>query len=193
MRDEVVLADVRVMRALAHPLRIRILSALQQEGPATSTTLAEALGVSTGDTSYHLRQLAHHGLIAEDEERGDRRDRWWKAAARHYNVAAGLAGSPEHEAAVAELRQRVLEHDAAIVASFIEQEQLVDPAARGEATFTNHVVHATPEELRRLRETIYAAFRELERPDPRTRPEGAVRWYGVLRLVPWNGVPRRKP
>ena len=186
MRDEFVLDDVHVIRALAHPLRIRMLSFLQQEGPATSTTLARALGESTGSTSYHLRQLARHGLIEEESDRGDGRDRWWTAAARHYDLAADLDGSPEHRAAVAELRERVLEHDAAVVASFFEHEDLYEPRVRSEATFTNHVVYATPEELATVSATISEALRALERPHASDRPDGAHRWYGVIRLLPWK-------
>jgi DNA-binding transcriptional ArsR family regulator len=186
VRDEFRLDDVQVIRALAHPLRIRMLSFLQQEGPATSTILAGVFGESTGNTSYHLRQLARHGLIEEETQRGDQRDRWWAAAARHYNVAAELDHSPEHEAAVAAFRARVLEHDAAVVASFFEHEDLYQPAARSEATFTNHVVYATPEELTELRAKIHEALRQFERPEAGTRPAGAQRWYGVIRLVPWK-------
>jgi DNA-binding transcriptional ArsR family regulator len=186
MRDEFLLDDVRGIRALAHPLRIRMLSFLQQEGPATSTTLARALGESTGSTSYHLRQLARQGLIEENTDRGNRRDRWWTAAAHHYNVAAELDRSPEHKAAVAELRARVLEHDAAVVASFFEHEDSYEPRVRSEASFTNHVVYATPEELAKVRAKINEALRELERPEASARPDGAHRWYGVVRLVPWK-------
>ncbi|MBA3364567.1 MAG: helix-turn-helix transcriptional regulator [Actinobacteria bacterium] len=192
MRDEFLLDDVHVIRALAHPLRIRMLSMLQQEGPATSTTLSRALGESTGNTSYHLRQLARHGLVEENTERGDRRDRWWTAAARHYNLAPALDGSPEHKAAIAGLRARVLEHDAVIVASFFEHEDIFESAVRDEATFTNHVVYATPEELTTIRAKISDIFREFERPDPASRPDCADRWYGVLRLVPWKPERSRK-
>ncbi len=53
---------------------------LRLEGPATATQLAQQLKLNTGATSYHLRQLAEHGFIEEDHERGDARDRWWRAA-----------------------------------------------------------------------------------------------------------------
>ena len=53
---------------------------LRGEGPATATTLAARLDLNTGATSYHLRQLAQHGFIEEDSERGNARDRWWRAA-----------------------------------------------------------------------------------------------------------------
>ncbi len=68
------------LRALTHPARLRMLGILRVDGPATATTLAQTLGLNTGATSYHLRQLATHGFIEEDTERGNARDRWWRAS-----------------------------------------------------------------------------------------------------------------
>ena len=68
------------LRALTHPVRLRMLGILRLDGPATATTLAERLRLNTGATSYHLRQLAQHGFVVDDEERGTGRERWWKAA-----------------------------------------------------------------------------------------------------------------
>ncbi len=72
--------DAMALRALAHPQRLRMLGMLRIDGPATATRLAERMGLNSGATSYHLRQLARHGFIEEDAERGNARDRWWKAA-----------------------------------------------------------------------------------------------------------------
>ena len=72
--------DIAGLRALSHPVRLRMLGLLRTEGAATATTLAQRLGLNTGATSYHLRQLAQHGFIEEDTERGNARDRWWRAA-----------------------------------------------------------------------------------------------------------------
>ena len=55
------------LKALAHPVRLRMLGLLRIEGPATATTLATRLGLNTGATSYHLRQLAQHGFVVEDD------------------------------------------------------------------------------------------------------------------------------
>ena len=71
--------DIAGLRALSHPVRLKMLALLRAEGPATATTLAQRLDLNTGATSYHLRQLAQHGFIAEDAERGNARDRWWRA------------------------------------------------------------------------------------------------------------------
>jgi DNA-binding transcriptional ArsR family regulator len=69
-----------LLKALAHPLRQRILFALRVVGPSTATRLAEQMGESSGLTSYHLRALASAGLVEEVPDRGNGRDRWWRAA-----------------------------------------------------------------------------------------------------------------
>lgn len=74
--------DARSLRGLAHPLRMRLLAALREDGPATATRLAARLGESSASVSYHLRQLGAHGFIAEDPERGTTRERWWRAEHR---------------------------------------------------------------------------------------------------------------
>ena len=69
---------VEALKALAHPLRVRIFSELTSYGPATASALAGRLGESSGSTSYHLRQLEKHGYVREDADRGNGRDRWWE-------------------------------------------------------------------------------------------------------------------
>lgn len=70
--------DAQSLKALTHPLRQEIIRYLTDHEEATSTTLAKELGESTGQTSYHLRQLAKHGVITEIPGRGTGRERWWK-------------------------------------------------------------------------------------------------------------------
>lgn len=77
--DESPLPDASAYKALAHPDRLRMLGMLRFDGPATATGLAKRLGLNSGATSYHLRQLAAHGLIEEAEGLGNKRDRWWQA------------------------------------------------------------------------------------------------------------------
>ncbi len=67
------------MKAFAHPLRMTMYEYLNDRGSATATMLARHTGESTGQTSYHLRQLERHGFVEEDAERGTGRERWWKA------------------------------------------------------------------------------------------------------------------
>ncbi|MFJ9621537.1 ArsR/SmtB family transcription factor [Streptomyces sp. NPDC101181] len=71
--------DARTLRAIAHPLRLHLLNALREFGPATASGLGERLGESSGATSYHLRQLAESGLVEDAPELGKGRERWWRA------------------------------------------------------------------------------------------------------------------
>ncbi|WP_439592604.1 helix-turn-helix domain-containing protein [Microbacterium sp.] len=70
--------DSGALRALAHPLRVRMYDILSQYGPQTASSLAEMTGESSGSTSYHLRALAKHDLIRESAGRGTGRERWWE-------------------------------------------------------------------------------------------------------------------
>lgn len=78
--------DPRSLRGLAHPLRMRLLAMLREDGPATASGLAARLGESSGATSYHLRQLASYGFVEDDPDRGTARERWWKAVHRGSRV-----------------------------------------------------------------------------------------------------------
>ncbi|MFB8023135.1 helix-turn-helix domain-containing protein [Streptomyces rubiginosohelvolus] len=71
--------DTRTLRAVAHPLRLRLLKSLRDSGPATASQLGERLGESSGATSYHLRQLAEAGLVEDAPELGKGRERWWRS------------------------------------------------------------------------------------------------------------------
>jgi DNA-binding transcriptional ArsR family regulator len=70
--------DAATLKALAHPLRFQLIELLMEEGPSTASELGRLVGESSGSTSYHLRQLAKHGLIEEAPELGSARDRYWR-------------------------------------------------------------------------------------------------------------------
>lgn len=90
--------DAAALKALAHPLRVQILRALELSGQVSVTSLAGELGETTGAVSYHLRQLARHGLVEEgdpedagaDSPRPGRRRRLWRMAVDEIHMT-GLA------------------------------------------------------------------------------------------------------
>ncbi|RDG37595.1 ArsR/SmtB family transcription factor [Streptomyces corynorhini] len=89
--------DARSLRGLAHPLRMRLLASLRHDGPATASQLAARLHESSGATSYHLRQLAAHGFVADDPDRGTGRERWWKASVQGTHFSRELHESTDPE------------------------------------------------------------------------------------------------
>jgi len=54
--------DPRLVKALAHPLRVRILAILQSK-TASPSEIADELSMPLGNVSYHVRCLADFGLI----------------------------------------------------------------------------------------------------------------------------------
>ncbi|MFD6025100.1 helix-turn-helix domain-containing protein [Streptomyces griseoluteus] len=101
--DSVVL-DAKGLRALAHPVRVQLVGLLRKHGPSTATRLAERLEVNSGTASYHLRQLAAAGFVAEDTGRGNARERWWRAVHQLTRFNHQDLAEREPEAALAYLR-----------------------------------------------------------------------------------------
>lgn len=75
---DVDLADPQVLRALAHPIRLRILDVLRDQGSsaATATELSAVIGESVASCSYHLRILAKYGFVRPAEPRVGREKPW---------------------------------------------------------------------------------------------------------------------
>ncbi len=62
-----VMHDPRVLRAIAHPVRNRILDrARARTGSLRAADIAAELGIPANQASFHLRQLAKYGLVEED-------------------------------------------------------------------------------------------------------------------------------
>ncbi|MFB6957243.1 ArsR/SmtB family transcription factor [Streptomyces sp. NPDC056309] len=73
--------DLGTLKALAHPLRMKLYRLLFVAEAATASHLAEQVDEAVSLVSYHLRKLAEHGLIEQAEPRsGDARERWWQPA-----------------------------------------------------------------------------------------------------------------
>ena len=59
------------LRAMAHPLRLRILS-LTTGAALSAAELAQELGIAHAAASYHARQLADAGLLQVVDDEGER-------------------------------------------------------------------------------------------------------------------------
>ncbi|WP_460660200.1 helix-turn-helix domain-containing protein [Kribbella swartbergensis] len=165
--------DRHLVRALAHPMRNRMLGLLRIYGPQTATTLAGRLGVNTGATSYHLRQLAEAGLVVEDDSRGNARDRWWKSA--HQGTAFDVAELLEQEP---ELTMGYLHGIGQTYAEnmfgFIDAMQTLPPAWREASMLSDFIFHLRPEELAAMMAEILAVLEKYKTPDlTAPLPEGA--------------------
>ncbi len=209
--------DARGMRALAHPVRLALLTRLQQDGPSTATRLADTVGASPSVTSWHLRHLAAHGLVrAATEAEASRRhgrERWWAAVSRGFRFATGEGpqqgptgvptgaptGDPAEDAEDAEAWQaataltRVIE---AVEGDLVQTwrkdaEPSLEPAWRRLSGRASTRILVTAEELAALERDLEALLAPyvLRKDEPSSaHPEG-VRGVRILR----HTLPERAP
>ena len=93
------------LKALGHPLRLKVLQALgQSEKPLTNRELAAKLAVDPGHLHFHVRMLQRAGLIELAETAG--REKPYRAVAKHLKVGSEIrATGAASELQAAQLRE----------------------------------------------------------------------------------------
>ncbi|MGH2700565.1 MAG: helix-turn-helix domain-containing protein [Actinomycetota bacterium] len=179
------LEDPHSFRALAHPLRLRLLGQLRTAGPAKATTLAAAFDESVPSVSYHLRQLGKHGFIEEATELArDGRERWWRAS--HVTTswsAVDFLDSPEGLAAEAAFASEVHRTYFEVAQRWLNErvewdEQWVDAASTGD-----QVLRLAPGELKGLMTRLHELVDEY---NERAPSEDAETVHVILQAYPFR-------
>src|SRR3954453_1551494 len=70
--------DAAVLKAVAHPLRRRLMDVLRVDGASMPSVLARTTGQAVANVSHHLRVLAEAGLIQEAREVARNRKEHWE-------------------------------------------------------------------------------------------------------------------
>jgi DNA-binding transcriptional ArsR family regulator len=110
-QETLVLDKPEQLKALGHPLRVRVLEMLGQEGDwqLTNRELAARLGVDPGHLHFHVRMLLKAGLIelADTDRRG--REKPYRSVAKTFRVSPELlaaGGASDLQAAMLDQVQR---------------------------------------------------------------------------------------
>ncbi len=178
MADEqqtVRLTDPRAMRALAHPLRLRLLGELRLRGPQNVGMLSQVVDEAPASVSYHLSTLASYGFVLEAPELArDRRERWWRAA--HATTSwepLDVLDDPEKRAASDVLRRAILRRYLDALERYLDSESQLDREwLKGTSSSDSHF-HLTAAELVDLRRELEELARKWadrsdgDRPDAR--------------------------
>ncbi|MFF4659035.1 ArsR/SmtB family transcription factor [Streptomyces sp. NPDC001381] len=181
--EKSVVLDAKGLRALAHPVRVQLLGLLRLHGPATATQLADRLGLNSGATSYHLRQLAAAGFVAEDAERGNARERWWRSVHQLTRFHSEDLAEQEPEAALAYLQSV---HNAYTLRTqqALNGLQTLPRPWRDTFDMSDTALRLTPAEAREMRDEIWSVIDRYRRAPHGEEPEGAERVWVNVHVLP---------
>jgi DNA-binding transcriptional ArsR family regulator len=192
LEPAVQVSDVRALRALAHPLRSRLLGRLRLEGPATASQLGRVVGESSGSTSYHLRQLAAYGFVEEVEGQGTARERWWRARHRMTSWQAADVVAQEGGAEVEDEMTRLqLDNHARILSAWRSQKDQLAPAWTAGASLNDYALRLRPEQAGALLAELDAVLNRWMDEHPADAGPGTGDLVSVLLdIVPLKEWPR---
>jgi predicted ArsR family transcriptional regulator len=150
------------LRALAHPLRSRLLAELRVHGQATATELAVVLGTHTGATSYHLRRLEAVGLV-EDSGAGTGRRRLWQATAERTATAPQEPVDPDDAQAADWLALDYLAHFGDRAQGWLRDRDGWDRTWQEACGLEDHAVQVTGEQLTAVRAELLEVLERYRR------------------------------
>ena len=174
------ITDPTRIRALSHPLRLRLLDLLAEEGTATATRCAELTGESVASCSFHLRMLAKYGFIEPAERVG--REKPWQLTARSRDIRPDF-DDPASVRAVEVMAGLYVEHEVERIRTWLATGPSESPDWVHASTITGSAFWATLEELAEVSRTLQSLTDRFEGrgTDPSLRPPDArpVRLFGV--------------
>jgi DNA-binding transcriptional ArsR family regulator len=180
------ITDPQALRALAHPLRFHLMEELAVAGPLTATELAERVGASPANCSWHLRQLAKFGYI-EEAPGGTGRQRPWRLVLETHSWGnetedAELAQAGDAAAAM------LMEHEYQALRAYQARRGLESPQWRGAAHTSQSIAWCTADELAEIGQAVFDLLAPYiaRLADPASRPDGAR----LVRFASW-GIPAR--
>lgn len=179
--------DPRILRAIAHPTRNRVLQELSAAGSLRAADIARQIDVPANQASFHLRQLAKYGLVEEDPDGGrDRRDRVWRLVdpdGIRFRTSDMLA-QPGGPAAYSVFRRNAVEWGRHLV-----ERAFADNDASDKRSISEWSVLLSPDEADALAHEVAAVIERYRDAGRAAGPEGRVA-YSVYNLVqPYPHLP----
>lgn len=184
LAEDVAQLDREGVRALAHPLRLRLLAALRLRGPATATELARQLDTNSGQTSYHLRQLAAAGLVEDDPDHSTARERYWRSAHQRTTWSTtDFRADPDDWAATTSMYGQMVRVHGRWMDDAVATRDAWSDAWHDASTMSDWALHLTPERSARLVAELSEVVRRHSAEDQVDAPE-AERVTVLLHVFP---------
>jgi DNA-binding transcriptional ArsR family regulator len=166
------ITDPAALDALAHPVRLDLISYLMSHGAATASECARAVDDSPSNSSYHLRVLAKHGLV-ESVPSEDGRERPWQATITGLSLELDSEDPAVIASATAMLEASLL-LDYQLAREHVRRRDRVEGAWREVDAHAQYGLRVTPEELRSIVERVDAIIRPFIAATREDAPEDAA-------------------
>jgi DNA-binding transcriptional ArsR family regulator len=177
--------EPRQLRGIAHPLRVQLLKLLREEGPSTATKLAEKLGLTSGATSYHLRQLAKHDFIEETEgPRKMGRERWWQARSESSYFDQHEDSDPSRKQLSEKYLRAVAELYAQRMEEWVARFPSWGPDWADASTLSDVSVVLTPDQAKRLIQSIWDVVDQIRNEDAQSPTDDQQRVTVQFQVFP---------
>jgi DNA-binding transcriptional ArsR family regulator len=161
MESSISLTSAKQMRALAHPLRMRVLGELRINGPRTVGGLCDVFDEAPGTLSYHLGKLAEFGFVEEAPEQStDRRERWWRAAHEFTNIAERPDAPADEKLAMTVVRHQVIDSYAATLHRAVDAEPALPAEWAKPAGSSDIAAYLTAEEFAEASDELRAVLQK---------------------------------
>jgi DNA-binding transcriptional ArsR family regulator len=190
------ITDLGTLKAISHPLRMRLYRALFVARTATASQLADQVDEAVSLVSYHLRKLAEHGLIEEAETQStDGRERWWQPASYGMSIHdEDVRDSPELAAASDALGRSLNEQRTELHRRYMDERLTWSDEWRSATISSEWLPRLTAAELAALGGELDALLKKYDQAaraaeaagDTEGRENVAVHLHGF----PYRGTPR---
>jgi DNA-binding transcriptional ArsR family regulator len=186
------LTDPEVLEALAHPVRLDLLTYLMSAGPATASTCARAVADTPSNCSYHLRTLARHGLV-EPVQSDDRRQRPWRATITGFSIDPNVDPDTPQGRSNAAVLSASLALEQGLLRDYLANRDRVSDAWREVDNTSSYTLNITPDELSELNAKIDALLRPLIAAHRTEAPSSAELVHVNVFAFPRVGEPWKRP
>jgi hypothetical protein len=161
------------LRALAHPLRWRLMHVVDEEGTATATRCSQVVGESVASCFYHLRILGKYGYLEQVPDTAGR-ERPWRAADRKQDLSPPGPGVDDALAAEA-ATEAFLEVELDQIKARQRLMSAEPPDWAAATAVGGSTMWVTADELQQIKDALLAMLMRYQdrSEDARLRPDGA--------------------
>ncbi len=194
MKDQGKIKSLQQIRAMAHPIRMRLLEAFSH-GPATAKQVAEQIGEPPTRLYHHVNVLKRVGLIKlvkTNEKRGTT-EKYYRTVADQFVVDRSLfdmkSGGKEVLSRLQRMTFGIFEDAMTEIRESLASRRMQAKGKGGDFVFAHTHINATPAQIVALQKKINDLIKQQ---GLAKREKGSVRYGAVLALYRTHGKSDKK-